>query len=150
MLPMHLPISAFLTFHKKENRERFILLKKLMEVACSFFDEMVNFIIKVTGYGDMTYNSRRGIFGAIPVGQKIAYHLFKMDTHLSQVDDAVSLCRKTKWHSQYRDLPGNLTCFYMVFTNQNLRIYEQKILLLDLRLTPVEMLWLLSTDMVCV
>lgn len=49
----------------------------------------------------MTYNSRRGILGAIPVREQIAYHLFGIDAAASKTEDIVKLYRKSKWHSQY-------------------------------------------------
>lgn len=52
-----------------------------------------------TDYGDMTYNLRRGLLGAIPVQGHAAYHLFNFDT--SKNDNIVNLKRKSKWHSQY-------------------------------------------------
>lgn len=53
----------------------------------------------VTGTGDVTYNSRRGILGAISVGGKISYHLYSLAT--SKAGDIVKLIRKSRWHSQY-------------------------------------------------
>ena len=54
-----------------------------------------------TGYGDITYNSRRGILGAVPLYGKISYHLFNVGSHVSKTNDIVKLIRKSKWHSQY-------------------------------------------------
>ena len=54
-----------------------------------------------TGYGDITYNSRRGILGAIPLDQKISYHLFNVGSNASKTKDIVKLIRKSKWHYQY-------------------------------------------------
>ncbi len=54
----------------------------------------------VIGDGDVIYNSRRNIFGAIPVGQKIAYHLFNVDANASNSENIVKLNRKSKWHWQ--------------------------------------------------
>ncbi len=63
---------------------------------------MINTVIPpVVGRGDVTYNSRRSILGAIPVSRTIAYHLFTIDTNDSNAGDIVKLARKTKWHSQY-------------------------------------------------
>ena len=57
-----------------------------------------------TGYGDITYNSRRGIPGAIPLHKKISYHLFNVDSNASKTKDIVKLSRKSKWHSQQSNL----------------------------------------------
>ena len=63
-----------------------------------------NYIFSLdTGYGDMTYNSRRGILGAVPPYKKISYHLFNVDSNASKTEDIVKLIRKSKWHSQQRN-----------------------------------------------
>ena len=71
-----------------------------------------NLIVKIhsspllaTGYGDVAYNPRRNILGAIPVGGKIAYHLYNFDN--SKVGNSVKLTRKSKWHSQYNNGESN-------------------------------------------
>jgi hypothetical protein len=56
----------------------------------------------VVGWGDVSYNSRRGILAAIPAAGRIGYHLFNVDAKASNDDDIVKLSRKSKWHSQYR------------------------------------------------
>ncbi len=57
--------------------------------------------------GDVSYNSRRSILGAIPVAERIAYHLFAIDTSGSNAGDIVKLSRKSKWHSQYSTQTSN-------------------------------------------
>ena len=47
----------------------------------------------------MTYNSRRGFLGAIPVVGEIAYHLYNIST--SKAGNTVKLIRKSRWHSQH-------------------------------------------------
>ena len=60
-----------------------------------------NYIFSLgTGY-DITYNSRRGILGAITLGREISYHLFNVDSNASKTKDIVKLIRKSKWHSQH-------------------------------------------------
>ena len=59
----------------------------------------------VTGHGDVTYNSRKSILGAIPVGGKIAYHLYNFSA--GKTENTVQLLRKSKWHSQYSTAEGN-------------------------------------------
>ena len=54
-----------------------------------------------TGLGDITYNSRRRILGAVPIYGKISYHLFNVDSNASKTKEIVKLIRKSKWHSQY-------------------------------------------------
>ena len=56
-------------------------------------------ICLVTGHGDVTYNPRRSILGAISVGRKISYHLYDIAT--GKTGDVVKLIRKSKWHSLY-------------------------------------------------
>ena len=53
-----------------------------------------------TGCGDITYNSRRGILGAVPLDNTISYHLFNVGSTASKTNDIVKLIRKSKWHSQ--------------------------------------------------
>ena len=61
-----------------------------------------NYIFSLdTGFGDITYNSRRSILGAVPLNKKISYHLFNVDSHASKTKDIVKLIRKSKWHSQH-------------------------------------------------
>ena len=52
-------------------------------------------------YGDIAYNSRRGIFGAVPLYGRFSYHLFNVDSNASKTKDIVKLIRKSKWHSQH-------------------------------------------------
>mgnify|MGYP000947881788 CR=1 FL=1 len=52
------------------------------------------------GCGDITYNSRRSILGAVPIISKISYHLFNVDSNAFKTKDIVKLIRKSKWHSQ--------------------------------------------------
>ncbi len=61
----------------------------------------------VVGHGDVAYNSRRSILGAISVEQKVAYHLFNVDAKASNGDSIVKLNRKSKWHSQYSTQKSN-------------------------------------------
>ena len=63
----------------------------------------------VTGEGDVTYNPRRSLLGAICVGNKIVYHLFMIDGRFSKVEEAVMLYRKSKWLPQYSSSQGKLT-----------------------------------------
>lgn len=57
--------------------------------------------ILVTGFGDVTYNSRRNILGAIGLNGKISYHLFGIQHNGYEDSCTVKLLRKAKWHSQY-------------------------------------------------
>ena len=57
-------------------------------------------ILKGTGNGDIAYNARRKILGALPVRGKTLYHLFTVDTSTLSDGGAVKLCQKSKWHSQ--------------------------------------------------
>lgn len=67
----------------------------------NFFLSIIIFSSLGTGCGDVTYNPRRGILGAIPVSEKIAYHLFNVDVNASKTEDVIKLYRKSNWHSQY-------------------------------------------------
>ena len=53
--------------------------------------------------GDVTYNSRRGMLGAICVERKIAYHLYNVTT--GKTGNIVKLIRKSRWHAQYAEPP---------------------------------------------
>ena len=55
----------------------------------------------MTEFGDVTYNSRRNLLGAIPVKDRIAYHLFSIDVGGSKKNDVVTLVRKSKCHVQH-------------------------------------------------
>ncbi len=61
----------------------------------------------VTGWGDVTYNSRRSILAAIPVTEKISYHLFNVDAYASNTKEIVKLNRKTRWSPHYDNPQGN-------------------------------------------
>lgn len=68
-----------------------------------------------TGYGDLAYNSRRNIIGAMPIKGKVAYHLFstQYSSHGKSRYDVKQL-RKAKWPSQYNDSRGrqiNAGCY---------------------------------------
>ena len=80
-----------------------ILLTKSQEVQLIFYlYHLNNYIFSLeTGVGDITYNSRRSILGAVPLERKISYHLFTVDPNASKTKDIVKLIRKSKWHSQY-------------------------------------------------
>lgn len=58
-------------------------------------------ICLVTGFGDVTYNSRRGFLGAIPLEGKIAYHLYHIGYSGKKSGYGVKLLRKSKWCSQF-------------------------------------------------
>lgn len=53
----------------------------------------------VTGTGDVTYNSRRNILGAISVDRSISYNLFNLD--INSPDKVAKLCRKSQWRIHY-------------------------------------------------
>ena len=57
-----------------------------------------------SGIGDMTYNTRKNILGAISVNGKTAYHLFKVEHDGSDSRNNVKLLRKTKLHSLHQPI----------------------------------------------
>ena len=64
----------------------------------------------MTGYGNVGYNTRRGILAALPLGGKIAYRMFQIGANSSKAEkNTVKLCRKSKWHSQYSTHESNVT-----------------------------------------
>ena len=96
------PICRYMTSQKKIRSRKSILLVKSQEVWLFFYLYLLNNYIFFldTGYGDITYNSRRGILGAVPLYGKISYHLFNVDSNASNTNDIVKRTRKSKWHSQ--------------------------------------------------
>ncbi len=88
----------------------FVCYRDLQNVLLKLFFKFIILtiiILLVVGFGDVTYNSRRSILGAIPVAGRIAYHLFNVDAKASNAGDIVKLKRKSKWHSQYSTRQGN-------------------------------------------
>ena len=83
-------------------------------IIAKMYFMVISFFFLATGYGDVTYNPRRSILGAIPVGGKIAYHLYNFAT--SKACDIVKLLRKSRWHSQCSHEEGINNCFYCKLT----------------------------------
>lgn len=65
----------------------------------------VKFVLARGCGADVTFNPRRSILGAISIGQAVAYHLFKIGSNTSPVEDTAQLYRKSKWHPQFH--PSN-------------------------------------------
>ena len=63
----------------------------------------------VSGRGDVTYNLRRKILGAIPLDEYIDYHIFKVDA-ASENRDMVKLLRKAKWHAPEEGMQSFCCC----------------------------------------
>lgn len=61
----------------------------------------------VTGYGDFTWNSRRSLFGAISLHNKISYHLFTLENIPGKANYEAKLLRKARWHSEYHIAASN-------------------------------------------
>ena len=76
----------------------------------------------VTGSGDVTYNIRRRILGAIPVKLTTTYHLYNFVT--SKAGDVVNLIRKSRWPSQCRSFFGEDGIYTL--------LHEKSILTLDI------------------
>ena len=57
--------------------------------------------LPATGYGDMAYNSRRELLGAIPVHEKITYHLFDIGYEGKSNSYRAKLLRNTRWHPEH-------------------------------------------------
>ena len=57
---------------------------------------IIFFITLDTGFGDLTYNIKRNLLGAISLSGKIAYHLFTVDTNCRNIKESVKLIRKSK------------------------------------------------------
>ena len=94
--------------HGKGKLRKYILMRKSLEVESSqtkIYLIFSLFSFLATGHGDVTYNSRRNILGAMGVGGKTAYHLYNFST--SKSDGIVKLIRKSRWHSQYSAKESN-------------------------------------------
>lgn len=59
-----------------------------------------------TGYGEVTYNARRNLLGAISVHAKTAYYLFNIEYNGGS---HVKLSRKSAWHKEYDKAPGTIS-----------------------------------------
>mgnify|MGYP000913279474 FL=1 len=92
--------------HGKGKRRKYIQPLKFLGVDSSLIKIKFHFFpLLGTGYGDVAFNPRRNILGAMCVKGKIAYQLYNFGT--SKSDGIVKLIRKTKWHSQYSTKKGN-------------------------------------------
>ena len=70
---------------------------------------------QVTGHGDVTYNSRRNILAAIPIENKISYHLWRIGSSGKEKNYGATLLRRSKWFKQYRNNDGNLSIVSVIF-----------------------------------
>lgn len=61
----------------------------------------------MTGNGDVTYNARRNLLGAIPLNKQITYHLWDVAYSGQKSNYDVKLLRKSKWHSQQKTGESN-------------------------------------------
>ena len=59
-----------------------------------------------TGFGDVTYNSRRNLLCAIPLAEKAAYHLWDLGYSGQKSNYGAKLLKKSKWQSQYSSRRG--------------------------------------------
>ena len=59
------------------------------------------------GFGDVTYNPRRSILGAVSITAETAYHLWTVDANASKSEDIIKLNRKSKWHSEHGNFNDN-------------------------------------------
>ena len=92
--------------HGKGKLRKYIQPLGFLEVESSLIKISLIFSrLLVTGRGDVTYNPRRNILGAMCVGGKVAYQLYNFDT--SNSDDIVKFNRNSKWHSQYSTKESN-------------------------------------------
>ena len=94
---------AVFDLSQKDQIKEIYSLGEVLGSTIIFYLHLLNNCIfsLATGNGDITYNSRRGILGAIPLEQKTSYHLFNVGSNASKTKDIVKLIRKSKWHSQY-------------------------------------------------
>lgn len=69
------------------------------------------------GYGDVTYNARRNILGAIGLQGKIEYHLFSIQSGNQKDNHTLKLLRKARWHPKHLDEFSNFTNFVIILTD---------------------------------
>ena len=68
--------------------------------ACFLYFVMIYFPLE-TCSGDVTYNTRRNILGALSVTDKISYHLFNVEYSQKEKSSYnVRVLKKAKWHPQ--------------------------------------------------
>lgn len=97
-------------YQRKVKRRRFTLLVTFSEVNWRSKSFPKIFLL-VVGHGDVTYNSKRGILGAISSELKTAYHLFDINPSASNPEEIVKLARPAKWPLQLGGSRGNLDIF---------------------------------------
>lgn len=68
----------------------------------------------MTGYGDVSYNSRRNILGAISLDKKVAYHLWIIEYSQQKNNYNIKLLQKAKWHQFYSTEIGILLIFLIL------------------------------------
>lgn len=68
----------------------------------------------MTGYGDVSYNSRRNILGAISLDKKVAYHLWVIEYSQQKNNYNIKLLQKAKWHQFYSTEIGILLIFLIL------------------------------------
>ena len=85
-------------------------MKKFSAVKLLFLSFIFIIILSLgTGYGDVSYNPRRNLLGAISLQGKIAYHLYHFDT--SRNEKLVKLYRKSKWQIRNNGSQGDTFFF---------------------------------------
>ena len=89
-------------FQTKDKKKKIYSFEKVS--GSSILIKIHLIIILVTGYGDVTFNPRRSILGAISIGGEAAYHLYDFAT--GKADIIAKFIRKSRWHSQYSTEEG--------------------------------------------
>ena len=103
-------VSVHHCYNSSENVEVFDVSRKGQAKKIYSFEEVSRNCFLVTGWGDVTYNPRRGFLGAITVEKKTPYHLYNVTT--AKAGNIVKLIQKPRWHSQYsREWRINQTFF---------------------------------------
>lgn len=76
-------------------------------LTCNIFNTCIlNHIHLVTGFGDVAYNSRRGILGAVAAEREIGLHLWNIGYCGQKSNFEVKLLKQMKWHPEYNDEVG--------------------------------------------
>lgn len=113
-------LEVFDISQKGSPRKVYAFEEVLGSILLILFSSKMKHWLSAIGHGDVTFNPRRNILGAICVGGEVTYHLFKVNSHSSKNDDAaVELYRKSKWHPEYHTFKSHIA-FSSIFMNLDL------------------------------
>ena len=100
-------------FSRKENLDK---VKPIYNFFFLQYDAHIYRFYSFLGHvgGDVSYNAKRGMFGAISLVGRTSYHLFSVNSRSSDPRDIVKLCRQSKWHPQHHCDSGKLNSLFII------------------------------------